>query len=133
MPAGWGVDVPTVDDLLGPSVDFAADPLADLYVGAANSWAWRKRFEAGYVDDTADTADDVKVGCGLYAVALFRERASVDGFQSFEEFPTSALTGGSLGQIRRMLGIGKARVDSSGVADPTGVLRRRRARLWLVR
>lgn len=133
-PVGWGVDVPTVDELLGPSIDFAADALAELYVGAANAWAWRKRREAGYVDDTADTADDVKIGCGLYAVALYRERSSVDGYQSFEDFPTAALTGGSLGQIRRMLGIGKGRVDASAEL-PAGktaldVLRARRSP-WL--
>jgi hypothetical protein len=138
-PTDWGADVAFVDDLLGPSVDFAADPLADAYVDTANTWAWRKRIEAGYddTDPTAPTPADVIMGCGLYAVALYRERASTDSFPSFEDFPGATLTGGSMGQIKRLLGIPKGRVDAT-VALPAGttavdVMRRRRSRLWLVR
>jgi hypothetical protein len=136
VPTGWGTESATVAALLGPTVAFEADPLVDLYVDAANEWCWRKRREAGYVDDSAATATaDVVMGCTLYAAALYRERQSVDGYQTFEDFPTAALTGGSLGQIRRMLGIGKARTDGSGgepgAATARLVARRRRRAGWL--
>lgn len=135
-PLDFGVDVPFVDDLLGPSIDFAADPLADAYVDAANTWCYRKRRQAGYDDTdlTVPTAADVVMGCGLYAVALYRERSSTDSYPSFEDFPTASLTGGSLGQIKRLLGIPKARVDATAelTAGTTAleVLRRRRSP-WL--
>lgn len=128
-PDDWGTDVPTVDDMLGPSVDFAADPLAELFVDAANEWSWDKRFAAGYHDDTAPASARVKIGCSLYAVALFRERQAVDGFQSFEDFASTAPISGSLGQIRRMLGIGRARVDSAGVDVAAYSAARRRRRM----
>ena len=47
----------------------------------------------------------------MYAVALYRERGAVDGYPSFEDLSTFAPTGGSMGQINRLLGIGQARVD----------------------
>jgi hypothetical protein len=126
IPDGWGTTTAIVAGVLGPTVDFAGDALADLYVDAANRWAHRKRWEAGYVD-AAPADPDVVLGCSYYAVALWRERQSVDGFQSFDDFPTGALTGGSAAQIRKLLGIGKARVDSAGV-DAEAIVARRRMR-----
>lgn len=111
-PTGWGTDTDTVAAMLGPTVAYLDDPLAQLYVDGANAWCYRKRWEAGYVDDTAPAAADVVLGCSYYAVALWRERASVDGYQSFEQFPEAPPTGGASGQIRKLLGIGKARVDT---------------------
>lgn len=132
--AGWGTTTETVQDMLGPSVTFDTDPLAQLYVDAANAWCWRKRFEAGYVDtpddgDPVTTGPDVMIGCSLYAVALWRERASTDGYTSFEDFPTATLVGGSLGQIRRLLGIPKPRTDTAGADTSAMLLLRRRRRL----
>jgi len=106
-------DATRLQRALGPSVTL--DDYADDCVAAANAWAWRKRHEAGY-DDPDDTAaeapsPDVAYGTTLYAVALWRERASTDGYPSFDDLSTYAPTGGSLGQIRRLLGIGRAAVD----------------------
>ena len=135
-PTGWGTTVQIVDELLGPSVPFAAAPNAALLVDAANRWSFRKRFEAGYVDTPPEgepvvTDADVVMGCSLYAQALWRERQSTDGYTSFEDFPSSALGGGSLGQIRRLLGIPKARVDGlpADVADLLALRRRRQIRM----
>ena len=105
---------------LGPSVDVAsnADYLADV-VAAANDWAVRKRIEAGYADiiddDTPAPSGDVALGTTLYAVALFRERGAVDSFPSFDEVASFAPTG-TMGQIRRLLGIGRARIDTAPAA-----------------
>jgi len=85
----------------------------DQVVPAADAWAQRKRAEAGYADDTPDVAPsaDVKLGATLYAVALYRERASADSFTSFDELAAGPVVVGAMGQIKRLLGIGKAQVD----------------------
>ena len=107
----------------------AADPYLASVVGAANAWCLRKRREAGYVDDDTPGAGapswDVQVGATLYAVALWRERASTDGYPSFEDLATFTPTGGSLGQIRRLLGIGRAAVDRVDEATVVAARRRR--------
>lgn len=121
----------TVDDLtvaLGESIT-VDDTWAATVVDAANDWAYRKRYEAGYVDDpTVAPSRDAKLGTTLYAVALYRERAATDSYPSFSELDGggSFSTFGSMGQIKRLLGIGKAAVDSSLITlPPVGVLRRR--------
>ena len=130
----------TPDDVaaaLGPG---AAPPLTDVWLiaccDAANAAAYRKRREAGY-DDPDDAGapaptPDVKIGATLWAVSLWRQRQSVDSFTSFEDLSGFTPTGGSWGEIRRMLGIGRAAVDAPpDPDDPTAVmLRRRRARYW---
>ena len=112
----------------------ADDPWLAACVDAANAAAFRKREEAGYLDDdTADAAapsPDIGMGATLWAVALWRERQSTDGFASFEDLATFAPTGGSWATIRRMLAIGRARVDSPIPHDSVTVaaLRSRRRR-----
>lgn len=82
----------------------------DLCVDAANAWAFRRREAAGYIDNpTVVPNGDVRYGVVLYAGALFREKGSIDSFQSFEAMPTPGTTG-SMGQIMRLLGIGRARI-----------------------
>jgi len=77
---------------------------------AANDWAYRRRWEAGYQDNpTVAPGAAAKQGTVLYAVALYREKGSIDSFQSFQQMPMAAPTG-SMGQILRLLGIGKPRV-----------------------
>jgi hypothetical protein len=86
----------------------------DQVVPAADAWAQRKRAEAGYTADTPDVAPDaaVKAGTVLYAVALYRERASADSFASFDELAAGPVVVGAMGQIKRLLGIGRAAVDA---------------------
>jgi len=98
---------------LGPSVPFADDPGAQDIVDAANAAAFRKRREAGYTDDP-DTSPgpDVAYGTTLWAVALYRERASTDSYVSFDALGTFQPTGGTWATIRRMLGVGRAQVDT---------------------
>lgn len=114
----------------------AAPAVDDAYLAqccdAANAAAFRKRHAAGYPDDDADGAPapspDVAMGATLWAVALWRERSSTDGFGSFEDLAAFAPTGGSWATIKRLLAIGRARVDTVP-ADLAPVMARRRAAL----
>lgn len=124
-----------VDAALGDGSGALGDPYLEQCVAAANAWCYRKRAEAGYTDPAGDTAPapapDVELGATLYAVALWRERASVDGFQSFAEIGAWSPTGGSLGQIKRLLAIPRGAVDRAPAElelNPLGPLARRRAR-----
>lgn len=104
-------DPARVGRALGPSV-VTDDYLVDC-VAAANATVARKRLEAGYVDDPdpAPAPEDAAMGATLFAVALWRERASADGYQSFDELAGTVLVGGAWPQIKRLLGIPRARVD----------------------
>jgi hypothetical protein len=114
-------DVDRVARALGDPAATTDEYLADC-VDAANAWAQRKRLEAGYVDVDPPGAD-VAQGTTLYAVALYRERGSADSFASFEDLSAFAQTG-SMGQIKRLLGIGKAAVDRPAVVVPITARRR---------
>jgi hypothetical protein len=114
----------------------AAPPADDPYlvdvVAAANAASYRKRRAAGYVDPADDGAPapspDIGMGATYWAVALWRERSSTDGFGSFEDLAAFMPTGGSWATIRRLLGIGRARVDYPADPEAAAYLVRRRRR-----
>lgn len=82
----------------------------DAVTAAANDWSYRRRWEAGHRDNpTVAPGAAAKQGTILYAVALYREKGSVDSFQTYEAMPLAAPTG-NLGQVLRLLGVGKPRV-----------------------
>jgi hypothetical protein len=86
------------------------DPYLATATAAANEWAYRRRRSAGYTDEESTAPNDsVKLGTVLYAGALYRERGSVDSFQSFQDMPVTAPIG-SMGQIMRLLGINRPQV-----------------------
>jgi hypothetical protein len=87
----------------------------DMAVDAANAWAFRRRKAAGYVDDPDITTADVALGTVLYAVGLYRERGSVDSFDSFMELAGGYAPQGTSTQINRLLGIGKPQIDRPAV------------------
>lgn len=108
------VNVADVEDWLGftvtnPSSDY---DLLVIAVAAANAWAYRKRAEAGYFDASLSTvpSQDVRLGTIMFAGALYRERGSIDQYASFDPLATGAPTGGSMGQIMRLLGVGRPAV-----------------------
>ena len=79
-------------------------------VAAANAWAFRKRVEAGYTDAPGiSPSSDVTLGTTLMAAALYRERGSIDSFQTFEAM-TPATTGFNMGRIHQLLGINRSQV-----------------------
>ena len=79
-------------------------------VAAANAWAFRRRVEAGYSDAPGTSpSSDVTLGTTLYAAALYRERGSIDSFQTYETM-TPATTGMNMGRIHQLLGINRSQV-----------------------
>ena len=103
------------------STDYVADMLGftptgddlvylDEAVEAAEDWAYRKRAEAGYDPHPGYAGGaDIRLGTGLYAMALCRERGSVDSFASFQDMTITAAPG-TMGQIMRLLGINRSQV-----------------------
>ena len=79
-------------------------------VSAANSWAFRKRREAGYTDSLSSAPDGAaKLGTIQYAAIQYRNRGAVDGYSSFESMNMGTPTM-SLGQIMQLLGCGRPQV-----------------------
>lgn len=82
----------------------------DVCVSAANAFAYRRRKAARYSDSLSLVPDGAaKLGTIQYAAALFREKGSVDSFQSFDAMQMTAPTG-SMGQILRLLGCNRAAI-----------------------
>lgn len=105
-----------IAESLGPTAAPALDdPLLARVADAANTAAYLKRQAAGHVDDPlAEVAPNpaVQEGTTLWAVALWRERGSTDGYSSYQGLETFTPTGGSWGQIKRLLRIGRGQVDT---------------------
>lgn len=104
----------TLGDLelyVGTLTDQDDTDFGDECVNAANDWAYGRRRAAGYKDNpTVTPSARVKQGTVMYAGALFREKGSPgDMFQSFQGAPIAAPVGG-MGQIMRLLGIGRPQV-----------------------
>jgi hypothetical protein len=79
-------------------------------VSAANSWAFRKRREAGYTDSLTTAPDGAaKLGTVQYAAIQYRSRGAVDGYASFDSMSMGTPTM-SLGQIMQLLGCGRPQV-----------------------
>ena len=79
-------------------------------VSAANSWAFRKRREAGYTDSLSTAPDGAaKLGTIQYAAIQYRNRGAVDGYASFDSMSMGTPTM-SLGQIMQLLGCGRPQV-----------------------
>ena len=105
------IDNDDVQEFLGIAVATANDTaFIGTCVEAANCFAYRRRYEAGYKDSpTAAPCPSAKMGTILYAASLYRERGSVDSFQSYDamSMPQPAL---SMGRVLQLLAVGKPRV-----------------------
>lgn len=91
-----------------------ASEVDEIYItvvtNAANDWAYRRRFTAGYYDNPSVVPGPaVSLGTTIYAQTLYRERAASDTAASFQDFGVGAPVGG-LGQIMRLLGINRPQV-----------------------
>lgn len=96
-----------VGDALGTVPTDPGDVAAlDRATAAAIDLARDRRAAAGWTDDP-DVVPSARVaqGCVLLAVALYRERGTVDSFPSFEQTTTGVVIPGSWATIHRLLGI----------------------------
>ena len=100
-----------VTSWLGIEVATANDTaFITVCVSAANSWAFRKRREAGYTDSLSTAPDGAaKLGTIMYAAMQYRSRGAVDGYASFDSMGMGTPTM-SLGQIMQLLGCGRPQV-----------------------
>jgi hypothetical protein len=110
-PVATWIVVADVTEFLGIAAATANDTaFMGSCVNAANQFAFRRRRESGYFDSlTSVPSADVKLGTVLYAGALYRERGSVDSFQSYDSMsmPQPTL---SLGRVLQLLGCGRPQV-----------------------
>jgi hypothetical protein len=99
-----------VAEFLGETPTGADATWLESCTDAANTFAATRRGAAGYSDNpTVAPSSAVRLGAMLYAGALYRERGSVDSYQSFQDLPIAGPVG-SMGQIMRLLGIGRMAV-----------------------
>lgn len=79
-------------------------------VNASNAWSFKRRVQAGYHDSLTSVPDAaVKAGVVLMAASLYRERGSLDSFNSFQDMNIAAPVA-SMGRINQLLGIKRSQV-----------------------
>ena len=101
-----------VEEWLGIAVATANDTaFITKCVSAANAFAYRRRVESGYGQDSLTTSPggDVTLGTVMYAALLYRERGSADSFASFDSMGTFPVPS-ALGRILQLLGVGRPQV-----------------------
>ena len=104
-------DVADLTEFLGITGATANDTsFMTTSVNAANAYCFKRRSQAGYKDDLVNVPDAaVLAGTVLMAASLYRERGSIDSFNSFQDMTISAPVA-SMGRINSLLGIKRAQV-----------------------
>ena len=104
-------DVADLTEFLGIAGATANDTaFMTTSVNAANAYCFKRRSQAGYKDDLVNVPDAaVLAGTVLMAASLYRERGSIDSFNSFQDMTISAPVA-SMGRINSLLGIKRAQV-----------------------
>lgn len=86
----------------------SANDTALLTQAAASSsqFCWRRRQESGYIDSlTTVPSADIRLGCIMYAGAIYRSRGSLgDNFATFDTMGTAPIVGMSA-MVRQLLGV----------------------------
>lgn len=105
------IDADDVKVWLGIAAATANDTaFIDYCVEAANAYAYRVRYEAGYRDNpVVSPTPSAKLGAVMMAGSLYRERGSVDSFASFDQTGT-AVPFGTMARIKQLLGVGRPQV-----------------------
>lgn len=102
-----------IEDYLGIGTATAADALfLTICAAAANAFAYRRRAEANYANESLSTvpSQDVKLGTIMVGAAYYKQRGSADQFASFNSMGVTPVLGLS-GMVKQLLGI-----DRPGVA-----------------
>lgn len=99
-------------DWLGISPASANDlDFVSACTDAANALAYRRRKNNGYTDSLSVVPGaDVALGVRMYAGSLYRQRGSVDSFQSFEAYAAGSPAVASMGEILRLWGCNRPQV-----------------------
>lgn len=99
-------------DWLGVSPASANDlDFVSACTDAANALAYRRRKNNGYADSLSVVPGaDVALGVRMYAGSLYRQRGSVDSFQSFEAYAAGSPAVASMGEILRLWGCNRPQV-----------------------
>ena len=101
-----------IEDWLGIGTATAADTaFLTTCALAANSFAYRRRLEAGYKNESLTTVPNgsVSLGTVMYGGALYRQRGGVTDFATFDGLGT----GGTMGlspMIKQLLGVDRPAV-----------------------
>jgi hypothetical protein len=100
-----------IEDWLGIGTASALDTaFLTTCASAANQFAFRRRYEAGYFDSaTTSPSGDVTLGTIMLGGAYYRARGSIDTFASFNEMGTAPTVGLSP-MIKQLLGIDRPQV-----------------------
>ena len=107
----WITDA-NVIEWLGIAVATANDTaFITKCTAAANAFAYRRRVEAGYLEDSLTTSPggDVTLGTIMIAATYYRSRGSLDSFASFDQMGTFPVTG-ITPMILQLLGINRPQV-----------------------
>ena len=103
-------DVADVEDFLGFTAAGSDLDYLNICVDAANDKAWYWRVSAGYRDHpNVSPGSNAKMAVILLAGMLYRQKGSVDGFQSYQDMSINASTG-NYGEVKRLLGVNRAQV-----------------------
>jgi len=79
-------------------------------VNASNAWCFARLVQAGYHDSlTTVPSDAAKMGAVLFAAGLYRERGSIDSFQSFDAMGAAGPVM-TMGRVNQLLGIKRSQV-----------------------
>lgn len=105
-------DTDDVNEFLGISSATANDTaFLESCTNAANTFCYRRRKEAGYVDNPTVVPDPAcRLAVVIYGASLYRERGSVDGFQSFSDMTVAATPSFTMGRVLQLLGCGRPQV-----------------------
>lgn len=102
--------VADVEDYLGFTAAGSDLDYLNICVDAANDKAWYWRAAAGYKDHpNVSPGSNAKLGVILLAGMLYRQKGSVDGFQSYQDMSINASTG-NYGEVKKLLGVNRAQV-----------------------
>lgn len=99
-------------DWLGISVATAADQaFVTQCAAASNAFCYRRRQEAGYLQDSLTTSPsaDVTLGTIQYGGMLYRQRGSISSYAEFDQVAANPVTGLS-GVIKQLLGVDRPQV-----------------------